>query len=84
MISISPSSLSIYEGDAIEIYCTATGNPAPEISWSRTNRRPINNQYQYYDGLFMIRSARLSDQGEYRYGSTFFHSRLSNRFIKSM
>nr|XP_037874357.1 basement membrane-specific heparan sulfate proteoglycan core protein isoform X3 [Bombyx mori] len=65
-VSIRPITTDYYEGDRIELECTATGNPAPSISWQRNSRRPLPASAESFDDLLIIESARQEDSGEYR------------------
>lgn len=49
----------------IEVYCTATGFPTPELSWERLDGSFSPSAY-YRDGVLRIPTAQKSDTGTYR------------------
>lgn len=63
--------ITITEGDNVDLNCDATGYPRPKISWIRPNGKPIPtiNKYTYMDndrkGL-MLRDVQKDDRGVYR------------------
>ena len=39
MVNISPRNISLNESEVAFFYCNATGNPAPNVTWSKANDR---------------------------------------------
>ena len=67
-VSISPTSqLTINESNTAALLCSATGNPAPQLSWVRVNASlPSNRIKVTSDGLMQIDDVRLEDAGKYK------------------
>ncbi|XP_044727463.1 basement membrane-specific heparan sulfate proteoglycan core protein-like isoform X3 [Chrysoperla carnea] len=64
-VTISPKSYEIQEGQPIEFRCTAIGNPAPTLRWTRVDG-PLNPRHEFRDGIFRIRYVTMADEGEYK------------------
>lgn len=64
MISVSPRSLTISEGQEALFQCTADGDPAPIIRWSRENG-PFPESSTLENGMFRIFPTRPEDGGAY-------------------
>lgn len=64
-VKITPPN-DYYEGDRIELECTAKGNPRPTITWQRTKNRALPIPYGGFSTNFIIENARVEDSGEYR------------------
>ncbi|KAK3703841.1 hypothetical protein QZH41_012448, partial [Actinostola sp. cb2023] len=60
--TISPTSLTIREGETATFYCSASGMPPSSVTWSRNSSRITTNN----TGKLDIRNASLSDMGEYK------------------
>ena len=66
-LTIIPSHLTVIEGNSAALFCSATGNPAPKVSWSRVNGSlPSNRTKVTPDGLMQISNAILDDAGKYK------------------
>ena len=65
-LTITPSQQSANESNTAALYCSATGNPAPEVSWSRVFGSPSNRIRLTSDGLMQIADVRLEDAGKYK------------------
>ena len=67
-MTISPASqLTVNESNTAALFCSATGNPAPQVSWSRVNGSlPSNRTKVTSDGLMQIVDVRLEDSGKYK------------------
>lgn len=65
MVSIDQTMVEVREGEPVEIRCTATGNPTPTLSWNSASGANLNHDVTFYDGIFYIPQARLSDAGNY-------------------
>ena len=67
-VTISPApQLTVNESNTAALFCSATGNPAPQLSWVRVNGTlPINRIKMSSDGLMQIRDVHLQDAGKYK------------------
>ncbi|KAL9970485.1 hypothetical protein ACROYT_G022868 [Oculina patagonica] len=66
-VTITPSQLTVNESNTAVLFCSATGNPAPQVSWSRVNGSlPSNRIKLMSDGLLQIVNVRLEDAGKYK------------------
>ena len=67
-VTISPASqLTVNESNTAALFCSATGNPAPQLSWVRVDRSlPSNRIKVTSDGLMQINDVRLEDAGKYK------------------
>ena len=65
-ITLSSSQLTVNESTTASLLCSASGNPAPQITWSRENRvLPSSRTKVTEEGLMQINDARLEDAGRY-------------------
>ena len=63
----SASQLTVNESDTAALFCSATGNPAPQLSWVRVDGSlPSNRIKVTSDGLMQISDVRLEDAGKYK------------------
>ena len=66
-ITLSSSQLTVNESTTASLLCSASGNPAPQIVWSRENGvLPSNRTKVTLEGLMQIEDARLDDAGKYK------------------
>ena len=66
-VTISHSQLTVNETNTATLLCSASGNPAARISWSKVNGSlPSNKTKVTSDGLMQIFDARLEDAGKYK------------------
>ena len=66
-VTISPPQLTVNESNTAALFCSATGNPVPQVSWSRVSASlPSNRTNLTSDGLIQIVDARLEDAGKYK------------------
>ena len=67
-VTISPASqLTVNESNTAALFCSATGNPAPQLSWVRVDGSlPSNRIKVTSDGLMQISDVRLEDAGKYK------------------
>ena len=66
-VTITPSQLTVNESNTAALFCSATGNPAPQVSWSRVNGSLLSNRIKVTpDGLLQIGNARLDDAASYK------------------
>lgn len=38
-VQVSPQNIQVHEGDALRLYCRATGSPTPKLSWLKNGGR---------------------------------------------
>ena len=67
-VTISPASqLTVNESNTAALFCSATGNPAPQLLWVRINGSlPSNGIKVTSDGLMQIGDVRLEDAWKYK------------------
>ena len=67
-VTISPASqLTVNETNTAALFCSASGNPTPELSWVRADGSlPSNRTKVTSDGLLQIDDVRLEDAGKYK------------------
>ena len=67
-VTIFPASqLTVNESNTAALFCSATGNPAPQLSWVRVDGSlPSNKIKLTSDGLMQIDDVRLEDAGKYK------------------
>ncbi|XP_075629462.1 basement membrane-specific heparan sulfate proteoglycan core protein isoform X7 [Balearica regulorum gibbericeps] len=60
----APPSVTVVAGDTATLHCTARGEPAPRIEWSKL-RAPLPWQHQVVNGSLVIPRAAQQDSGQY-------------------
>ncbi|KAK6175562.1 hypothetical protein SNE40_014001 [Patella caerulea] len=65
VVRIEPRYVQVQYGDAVELLCTASGNPQPVVEWFRGNGDPLQSSVSVVNGLFKIASATKNDESEY-------------------
>ena len=66
-ITLSSSQLTVNESNTASLLCSASGNPAPQVAWSRVNGvLPSNRTQVTSGGLMQINDVRLEDAGKYK------------------
>ena len=67
-VTISPASqLTVKESNTAALFCSASGNPAPQLSWIRVDGSLPSNRFRVTsDGLMQIDDVRLEDAGKYK------------------
>lgn len=61
------STMTIKEGEDVELKCGASGNPYPNITWVRVNGSPLpDGRLRVKDKLLKIRKINRNDRGVYR------------------
>ena len=67
-VTISPNSqLTVKESTTAALFCSASGNPAPQLSWIRVDGSLPSNRFRMTsDGLMQIDDVRLEDAGKYK------------------
>ncbi|XP_072040765.1 basement membrane-specific heparan sulfate proteoglycan core protein-like [Amphiura filiformis] len=64
-VSVDPAVISIKEGERAIFYCAATGDPTPEITWTRENGT-LPSKARFENGYLLISNVDYRDIGEYR------------------
>ncbi|XP_064586428.1 basement membrane-specific heparan sulfate proteoglycan core protein isoform X2 [Zonotrichia leucophrys gambelii] len=59
-----PSTVTVVAGDTATLHCTARGDPAPRIEWSKL-RAPLPWQHRVVNGSLVIPRAAQQDSGQY-------------------
>ena len=66
-LTMSSSHLTVNESNTASLMCSASGNPTPQITWSRKNGvLPTSRTKVTAEGLMQIDDARLEDAGKYK------------------
>lgn len=66
-VTIFPSKVTVNESNTAALLCSATGNPAPQVSWSRVNGLlPSNRTNETAVGVMQIDHVRSEDAGMYK------------------
>ena len=66
-VTLSTSKLIVNESTTASLLCSASGNPAPQVAWSRVNGTlPSNRTKVTSAGLMQIKDMRLDDTGKYK------------------
>ena len=67
-VTISPASqLTVNESNTAALFCSASGNPAPQLSWIRVDGSLPSNRIKVTShGLMQIDDVRLDDAGKYK------------------
>ncbi|XP_069775261.1 basement membrane-specific heparan sulfate proteoglycan core protein isoform X3 [Narcine bancroftii] len=64
MVRIHPSPATVTEGAMLELYCQATGDPQPDITW-RKSHGYLTTNHQVQGPVLRIRQASQADAGDY-------------------
>lgn len=65
-VTISPPQLIVNETNTASLLCSASGNPAAQISWSKVNGSFTGRTKVTSDGQVQIIGVRMKDAGEYK------------------
>ena len=66
-VTLTTSQLTVNESTTASLLCSASGNPAPQVAWSRMNGTlPSNRTKVTSAGLMQIKDVRLEDAGKYK------------------
>ena len=64
-VTLSTSKLTVNESTPASLLCSASGNPAPQVAWSRVNGTLPGNRTKVTSvGLLQIKNVRLEDAGK--------------------
>ena len=65
-ITSSPDRQTVMEGSNQDLYCNATGKPAPNITWTRVLEDGTNSQVLFVGSPWRIVNIRRHFTGQYR------------------
>ncbi|XP_068754279.1 contactin-4-like isoform X2 [Montipora capricornis] len=66
-VTLSSSALTVNRSNSASLMCSVSGNPAPQVVWSRMNGvLPSSRARVTSDGLMQIDDVRLEDSGKYK------------------
>ena len=65
-ITSSPDGQTVTEGSNLDLYCNATGKPAPNITWTRVLGDGTNSKVLFVGGSWRIVNIRRNFTGQYR------------------
>ena len=57
VITFAPANQSVLEGGNLTLYCNATGNPAPNITWTKDSSSTVVHQGETYSIVNIQRQA---------------------------
>ena len=69
-VTVSPTKLTVNEGNSASFQCSVTGNPEPAVAWSRVNSQSVLSLSAVSGGMFRLRNVKGSDAGIYRCSAT--------------
>lgn len=84
-VTLQPATIDEDEGKSAEVYCSATGNPKPQIYWERIDGQMSSDIYTR-DGYLRFNSLQRSDSGSYRcyaQNSIGDHDQILNVYVRS-
>ena len=61
MAAIQQCSSQVTEGDNVTFYCNATGNPSPNITWTRANSSAVIS----FSEMFHMEAVKRNESGSY-------------------
>ena len=61
VIDVSPSDVTIVEGDNVTLHCNATGNPAPNVTWTKDGNLTV----LYHGETYRIANIQREGAGDY-------------------
>ena len=65
-ITSSPNTQTVTEGSNLNVYCNATGKPAPNITWTRVLEDGTNSKVLFVGSPWRIVNIRRNFTGQYR------------------
>ena len=61
MVAIQQCSSPVTGGDNVTFYCNATGNPSPNITWTRANSGAVIS----FSEMFHMEAVKRNESGSY-------------------
>ena len=61
MVAIQQCSSLVTEGDNVTFYCNATGNPSPNVTWTRANSSAVIS----FSEMFHMEAVKRNESGSY-------------------
>ena len=65
-VAVSPTKLTVNEGDSASFQCSASGNPEPAVVWSKLNSQSEISQSAVSAGRLRLRNVKGNDSGVYQ------------------
>ena len=65
-VIVAPASLTVNESEAASMQCSASGNPAPAVVWSRVNGSLPAGRSAVFGGKLQIQMSQMNDSGLYQ------------------
>ena len=65
-VIVSPQSLRVNESEAASLQCSASGNPAPKVVWSRVNGSLPVGRSAVFGGKLGVQNSEMNDSGVYQ------------------
>ena len=65
-VIVSPQSLRVNESEAASLQCSASGNPAPKVLWSRVNGSLPVGRSAVFGGKLEVQNSEMNDSGVYQ------------------
>ena len=69
-VAVSPTKLTVNESKLASFLCSATGNPAPAVRWTKLNSQSNLSQSASSGGRLHLRNVKGSDSGVYQCSAT--------------
>ena len=69
-VIVSPHSPAVNESEAASLQCSASGNPAPKVVWSRVNGSLPVGRSAVFGGKLEVQNSGMNDSGVYQCEAT--------------
>ena len=69
-VIVTPPTLTVNENDAASMQCSASGNPAPAVVWTRVNGSLPARLSAVFGGKLEVHKSRMNDSGLYQCEAT--------------
>ena len=69
-VIVAPPSLTVNESEAASMQCSASGNPAPAMVWTRVNGSLPGRRSAVFGGKLEVHKSRMNDSGLYQCEAT--------------
>ena len=69
-VIVAPPSLTVNESEAASMQCSASGNPAPAVVWTRVNGSLPAARSAVFGGKLEVHKSRMNDSGLYQCEAT--------------